>query len=217
MNDLSDAIEAFRSGEPVLIYDSAEREDEIDLVYPAHRVTPAAVAHLRNDAGGLICVALSHDVAEAFDLPFLADVVEHPAGERVAIDYDDRSSFSLPVNHRETYTGITDVDRARTIRELGEAARDPANVDFAEEFDTPGHVPLLKAAPDLLRERQGHTEYGIALADLAEIPPAVVVSEMLDDQSGCALSRRVAASYASENGYVFLDGATIAESVSDCR
>jgi len=66
---------------------------------------------MRNDAGGLICVAVADSVADAFGLPFLADALDHPAVNDDP-EYDDRSSFSLPVNHRETFTGITDEDRA---------------------------------------------------------------------------------------------------------
>lgn len=143
---LTAAVEAFRTGQTVLIYDEAEREDEVDLVYPAHTVTPSDLAQLRNDAGGLVCVALSHAVAEAFDLPFRREITDHPASEGTDIGYVERSSFSLTVNHHETYAGITDDDRSRTIRALGEAARDPATTDFGREFDVPGHVHLLKAS-----------------------------------------------------------------------
>ncbi|WP_394345811.1 3,4-dihydroxy-2-butanone-4-phosphate synthase [Halegenticoccus tardaugens] len=73
-------------------------------------------------------------------------------------------------------------------------------------FDTPGHVHLLKAAPNLLEDRQGHTDLGVALAELARIPPAVVVCEMLDNESGGALSPTNAASYAKKCDFVFLEG-----------
>ena len=213
VNGLDSAIEAFQAGDPVLIHDAADRENEVDVVYPAHAVTPSNVARLRNDAGGLICVALSHEVAETFGLPFAEELIDHPAGNETTIDYDDRSSFSLTVNHRETYTGIVDNDRARTISELGHAARNPETTDFAAEFDTPGHVHTLKAAPNLLADRRGHTELGIALAELADVPPAVVVCEMLDDKTGGALSRSNAASYAGHNDFVFLDESTIIDEV----
>ena len=206
---LESAVEAFQNGEPVLIHDAADRENEVDLVYPAHAVTPSDVARLRNDAGGLICVALSHEVADEFGLPFAEELIDHPAANETAIDYDERSSFSLTVNHRDTFTGIVDNDRARTISELGNAARDPDGTDFDEEFDVPGHVHLLKAAPNLLEDRQGHTELGVVLAEMADVPPAVVVCEMLDDETGGALSRTNAASYAANNGFVFLDESTI--------
>jgi len=203
------AVEAFREGRPVCIHDAADREGETDLVYPAGAVTPAAVARLRNDAGGLVCVALSDAVAEAFGLPFLQEQVDHPAAADHELAYDDRSSFSLPVNHRDTRTGITDEDRALTIRELAAAAADPANTDFAAEFRTPGHVHVLRAAPALLADRRGHTELGVALAEAAGVAPAVVVCEMLDDTTGGALSPSGAADYARRHDVPYVEGADL--------
>ncbi|MFC6766582.1 3,4-dihydroxy-2-butanone-4-phosphate synthase [Natrinema soli] len=211
---VENAVEAFKRGEPVLIHDAAERENEVDLVYPAYSVTPADVARLRNDAGGLICVALAYDVAEEFGLSFIDEVVDHPATTDTEIEYDDRSSFSLTVNHRETFTGVVDNDRALTISALGDAAQRPTETEFAAEFDVPGHVHLLKAAPNLLENRQGHTELGVALAERADVPPAAVVCEMLDDETGGALSRTNAASYAADNDFVFLDESTIIDELS---
>jgi len=204
-------LAAFRAGEPVCIHDFDDREGETDLVYPAGAVTPAAVARMRNDAGGLVCVALSDAVAEAFDLPFASDVLDHPAAAAHDLAYDERSSFSITVNHRDTFTGITDEDRALTITELAAAAADPAGTDFAGEFRAPGHVHLLRAAPDLLAQRQGHTELGVALANATDQPPAVVVCEMLDDETGGALGKGAAREYARRNGIPYVEGQRLIE------
>ena len=203
------AVDAFRRGGPVCIHDAADREGETDLVYPAAAVTPAAVARLRNDAGGLICVALGDDVADAFDLPFLHETVDHPAADAHDLGYDERSSFSLTVNHRDTYTGITDEDRSLTIQALADAAADPEGTDFAATFRTPGHVHLLRAAPDLIGDREGHTELGLALAAAADLPPAVVVCEMLDDETGRALPPAGARAYADRHDVPYVEGARL--------
>ncbi|WP_438266709.1 3,4-dihydroxy-2-butanone-4-phosphate synthase [Haloarchaeobius amylolyticus] len=203
------AIAAFRAGGPVAIHDAADREGETDLVYPAAGVTAEAVARMRNDAGGLVCVALSDAVAEAFDLPFLQEELDHPLTADHELGYDERSSFSLTVNHRDTFTGIPDSDRALTITKLGEAAADPAGFPFVEEFRAPGHVHLLRAAPDLLDQRLGHTELGIALAEAAETAPAVVVCEMLDDETGEALMPADARAYADREGIPYVEGADL--------
>src|SRR6056297_2937490 len=210
-----DALESLRAGEPILVHDAADREGETDLIYHADAVTPEAVARLRNDAGGLVCVALGHDVAEAFDLPFYSEVIDHPATADHELGYDDRSSFSLTVNHRDTYTGITDEDRSTTIQALGEAAAAPEVTDFADEFRVPGHVHLLKGAPDLLAQREGHTELGLALADAADQSPAVVVCEMLDDDTGEALSPADARAYADRHGFAYLEGRDVLERLGD--
>jgi 3,4-dihydroxy 2-butanone 4-phosphate synthase len=208
---LDRALDAFRRGEPVCIHDADDREGETDLVYPAGAVTPASVARLRNDAGGLVCVALADEVARAFELPFLQEALDHPAAADHDLAYDERSSFSLSVNHRETHTGITDEDRALTISELAAAANAPSEMEFAELFRTPGHVHVLRGAPDLLANRQGHTELGLALAQAADVPPAVVVCEMLDDETGQAMSPQDAALYAESNDIPYLEGQSIVE------
>lgn len=209
------AVEAFEAGRPVLIHDFDDREGEVDMVYPAIDVTPADVATLRNDAGGLICVALGPEVADAFDLPFLADEIDHPVAESDHLGYDERSSFSITVNHRDTYTGITDNDRALTISRLGEGAADPAAMDFPREFRAPGHVHLLRASRYGLSDRKGHTEMGVALAHEAGKPPAAVVCEMLDDETGEALSTADARAYAERHGYPFVEGEDLIQAFTE--
>lgn len=205
------ALTAFRDGRPVCIHDAADREGETDLVYPATAVDSDAVCRLRNDAGGLICVAISHEIADVFDLPFLQKSLDHPLTTDHELAYDERSSFSLTVNHRDTFTGITDDDRALTIAELGRHAAEPDPEAFIASFRSPGHVHLLRAAPGLLADREGHTELGIALAHEAGISPAVVVCEMLDDETGGALPPAAARAYAERNGFPYLEGSAIVD------
>lgn len=200
------ALTAFGRGKPIMIHDGSEREGETDLIYPAHSVDVPAVSRLRNDAGGLICVALGDSVAEAFDLPFLQEVIDHPLTDNHELTYDTRSSFSLTVNHRKTHTGITDRERSMTIRAVATAASEPERVDFATTFRAPGHVHLLRAAPGLLDDRQGHTEYAIAVAQETGLPAAVTVCEMLDDESGLALSVAAAKAYSTQNDIPFVEG-----------
>lgn len=205
------AVNALHNGDPVLIHDAGDREDEVDMVYAAEHITPEKIARLRNDAGGLICTAVSHDAAERLSLPFLRDTMEHPAAEMEEQAYGDRSSFSLWVNHDDTYTGITDQDRATTIQHLADAAVDEEYTEekFADDFTTPGHVAVLRAAEGLLAERQGHTEMGVYLARKAYCAPAAVVCEMLDDDTGEALSKEDAEAYAEEHDFMFLSGEAI--------
>lgn len=205
LTDVEGAVTALETGRPVLVHDGDDREHEVDLLYPARAVDPSAVARLRNDAGGVLFVAVPDRVARAFELPFLHEVLEHPATEYDHVGYDARPSFSLSVNHRETFTGVTDEDRSRTIRALGRAAAAPDRTDFAREFRAPGHVHVLRGAPDGLRTRQGHTELGLALAAEAEGVAAVAGSEMLDDDSGRALSPSAARRYARRRGLVYLE------------
>ena len=213
-------VSAFAAGEPVLIHDSEDREGETDLVYPAGAVTPEAVERMRSDAGGLICVAFPDAVASAFGLPFLREALDHPAAAGHELGYDERSSFSLSVNHRETFTGVTDSDRALTITELASAAtaaaagHEDTPEAFAEQFRAPGHVPLLRAAPDGLADRTGHTELALALAEAADTSPAIVVCEMLDGDTGTALSPEAARAYADAHGLVYVEGRQLIDALT---
>jgi 3,4-dihydroxy 2-butanone 4-phosphate synthase len=131
--------------------------------------------------------------------------------------YDARSPFGLHVHHRATFTGIPDNDRATAVRALGELARDAGHLTDAElqgrfiaEFSSPGHIPIIYAAPGLLSERKGHTELSVSLARMAGLSESTTVCEMLGD-SGGARAPDAARRYAEMHGFEFLEGRTLIE------
>jgi len=207
------AIQALARGEFVLLYDFDNRERETDFAIRSDAVTPAHIRQMRKDGGGLICTAVHPDAAKRLGLPFAHDLLRacslvEKDGE-VPYDRENHSSFSLWVNHRETYTGITDRDRALTVTAIAEEVKRSLNGgghDFAAHFRTPGHMALLRAADRLLDERRGQTELSIALAAMADVTPAVTICEMLDDDTGFALSKEGAMEYARKHGLVFVEG-----------
>ena len=217
---LDSAIDALKNGKMILLFDAEDREGETDLVIPAICITPADVALMRRDGGGLICVAIYGKAADSLGLPFMSDILRSVSKnghkslislveKKGDIPYDSRSSFSLWVNHRETFTGITDNDRALTIRKVGEVVdkvMKGEKIDFGDEFRSPGHVALLRAATGLLKERRGQTELSIELALKAGISPSMVVCEMLDDKTGKALTKKDAIRYSKENNMPFIEG-----------
>lgn len=223
-----EALKRFRKGDFVLIYDFDDREGETDFAIPAIHVKPKDVAKMRIEGGGLICVAIHPVAAKRLGLPFMHDILK-VASEKIPslkkiseydIKYDSRSSFSIWVNHRDTFTGITDRDRALTIRKIGEAVDKVmlnGKFDFGKEFRSPGHVALLRAAEKLVYERVGQTELSIALAEMAGIVPAVAICEMLDEKTGRALSKEKAIKYAEENDIPFVDGKTIVEKYKEFK
>lgn len=219
------AARALAAGEPVLIFDAADREGETDLVIQSERATPELVRLLRRDAGGWICTAISDELRRRLGLPFYSELLEAAApgfpilGElgRERLKYDARSPFGVHVHHRSTFTGIPDRDRATTIRALGEIARDAPTLSddalrarFSGEFSAPGHVPVLYAARGLLDERKGHTELTVSLARMAGLSESMTVCEMLGD-SGGARSPEAARRYAADHGWLFLEGRTLTE------
>ena len=222
--EIERAAEALDSGEPVLIFDAPDREGETDLVFLSERATPELVRLLRHDAGGVVCTAISNELRSAIDLPFVRDLFETSKREYPVVGrliesprYDRRSSFGITINHRANYTGVTDNERARTIRSVGEIAARIRSADasalreeFVRTFSSPGHVSLIYAAPGLLAERKGHTELAVSLARMAGLSESATVCEMLGD-SGGARSPEAARRYADDHGWLFLEGRTIAE------
>ncbi len=223
MTKLEKAINALQDGRMILLYDADDREGETDLVIPAKSTNPDDVALMRRDGGGLICVAISPEAADRLGIPFMTDILKHAAynGNRALqtlvekdgdLKYDNHSSFSIWVNHKNTYTGITDNDRTLTINKLGEMVNlteEGRKIDLGTEFHSPGHVAILKAAKGLLNERKGQTELSIALAQKAGITQAMVVCEMLDNHNGKALSKEKAKEYAKEHNLQFVEGREI--------
>lgn len=218
---IRNAIEAFRSGNFVLQHDSNSRENEVDMAILAQSVKPHHVATMRRDAGGLICVALHSRIADNLGLPYLTDIYRKASSSLKILNatvpndipYDERSAFSIPINHRRTFTGVTDTDRALTISELGKIGEKASNGsmidEFGREFRSPGHVHLLRAANGLLAERLGHAELVVAMAELAGVTPVVTICEMLDARTNRALTKEGAAEYGKKHGIEFLDGADV--------
>jgi 3,4-dihydroxy-2-butanone 4-phosphate synthase (EC 4.1.2.-) len=166
-----------------MLYDGDNREAEIDFVVRADAVTPQLVRWLRKNAGGLLCFATTREIGEVLGLTFLSDVYKK-LGFSARAPYGDEPAFMGYVNHVNTKTGVRDVDKALTIRELAKivqlALKNPeaAHVEFKKNFYLPGHVPILGAR---IGSRWGHTELSLILAQAAGIPPAVVIIEALGD------------------------------------
>ena len=231
--NISLAIKNLAEGKFVLVYDIDGREEEVDLVCLAEKVTPKHIYHLRHDAGGLICIAMHANIAKKLGLPFMAEiysnVIEHYSiFDQIAPDivapYGDKPSFSVTINHVDTYTGITDIDRALTIREFGllgtEVFRNGGSIAnyqnlFGSKFRAPGHTHLLIANKDLVKGRMGHTELTVTLAYMGGLSPVSVLCEMLDGKTGKALSISQAKEYAKNYNLVMVEGNEIIKAYSN--
>ena len=120
---LETGLESLKRGEFVLLFDSAGRENEIDMVVAAEFITPEHVARMRQNAGGLLCIALENNFAKSLELQYMHDTLASSSMSNKEMimglaPYGDYPTFSLSVNHYQTYTGITDKDRALTILEM---------------------------------------------------------------------------------------------------
>ncbi len=219
---LESAIASLKRGEFVLLHDSAGRENEIDMVAAAEFVTPEHVARMRQHGGGLICIAIDNLFGQNLGIKYMYDILSNSnsfdsqSKEMIMglAPYGDHPTFSISINHYQTYTGITDRDRALTIREMANLFRiENKRNKFVSSFKTPGHVPLLIGSRGLLASRQGHTEMSIYLAQLAELVPVTAICEMMDAETYSALSFEKAQLYAKQNAIPFIDGKELTEYV----
>ncbi|OYT26679.1 MAG: 3,4-dihydroxy-2-butanone 4-phosphate synthase [Thermoprotei archaeon ex4572_64] len=211
MSSIEVGIECLRRGRPIFIYDFDEREKEIDVVVRADYVTPELIRWIRKNAGGLICFVTSEDVGKKLGIDFMTNYLKMSNLELLLKkpSYGDDPAFSIYVNHVNTRTGIRDKDRALTISRLAHVVKLAVNGNMSEarevfrrEFYTPGHVPILLGR---VGKRFGHTELSLILAELAKIPPALVITEMLSDD-GEALSKEDILKISQEMNTVVITG-----------
>ena len=223
ISDLTQAFTDLQHGKFILVFDNESREGETDFVIASQFVTPDAVKRMRKDGGGLIFLMTSHKVAQKLQLPFLADLFSEVSDRYPVLKeltpndnpYDTKSSFSLYISHRKTFTGITDNDRSLTMKSFAELAGTIDTMDnatamkqFGKEFRSPGHIPICVASEKLLRERKGHTELVVSLLHMAGLVPVGSGCEIMGE-NGKALSKEDARRYAEKNGFTFLEGKDI--------
>jgi len=173
----------------------------------------------------LLFLAIGDEIGQMFDLPWLQDLHTHqelvndnPVLSHLVtndLQYDTRSAFTLSINHRDTYTGITDRDRSLTTKRFGELSGElmEKSIDgedaykaLGNEFRTPGHIPVCRESPGGLSSRQGHTELAVAIARLAGQVPATIGAEMLQPDGDGALSVEDARAYASKHNIPMITG-----------
>lgn len=214
---LESAIESLKRGEFVLLFDSAGRENEIDMVVAAQFVTPEHVARMRQHAGGLLCIAIDHNFANTLELKYMHEILADSSISNKEMimglaPYGDHPTFSISVNHYKTYTGITDNDRSLTIKEMANIfSMENKKKKFTSSFKTPGHVPLLIASEGLLATRQGHTEMSVYLTQIAGLTPVAAICEMMDAETYTALSIDKAQKYAKQNTIKLINGKELLE------
>jgi 3,4-dihydroxy 2-butanone 4-phosphate synthase/GTP cyclohydrolase II len=171
MSALVEALNHLRRGGMIILVDNEDRENEGDLVVAAEFATAEAVNFMARFGRGLICMPMSGEMIDRFDLP--------------PMTHDNRArrstAFTVSIEAREGIsTGISAADRARTIA----AACNPSAK--AGDIVSPGHIFPLRAAKGGVLSRAGHTEGSIDLMKLAGLRPAAVICEVMRDDGEMA-------------------------------
>ena len=158
------ALDRFRRGDMVIVVDDHDRENEGDLIMLAEHATTEKTAFMVRHTTGILCVAITAEHAYRLRLPYM---VEQNQDAR-------KTAFTVSVDLAEgVTTGVSAQERTATIRALGS----PTSRDT--DFIRPGHIFPLIAHKRGLQARVGHTEAGVALAELTGGYPAALLSEIV--------------------------------------
>ncbi|MDE1921138.1 MAG: bifunctional 3,4-dihydroxy-2-butanone-4-phosphate synthase/GTP cyclohydrolase II [Candidatus Omnitrophica bacterium] len=173
-NSISEVIQDLKSGRMVIVMDDEGRENEGDVLIAAQFVTPEAVNFMAREARGLICVPMEDARLSDLDL--------HPMKEDIHSKHQ-RCNTAWTVSVDAAYgvtTGISAADRAKTVKVLIDPKSTPA------DLVTPGHLFPLRARRGGVLVRAGHTEASVDLMRLAELYPAGVICEIMNDDGTMA-------------------------------
>ncbi|MGX2987024.1 bifunctional 3,4-dihydroxy-2-butanone-4-phosphate synthase/GTP cyclohydrolase II [Ursidibacter sp. B-7004-1] len=157
------ALDALRQGKIILVSDDEDRENEGDFICAAEFATPENINFMATYGKGLICMPISPDLADKLSLSPM--VVENSDNHQTA--------FTVSIDHIETTTGISAVERSLTaLKVIDENAK-------ASDFRRPGHMFPLVAKQGGVLVRNGHTEATVDLARLAGLKPAGLCCEIM--------------------------------------
>ena len=172
-----DALDCFRRGEMVIVVDDHDRENEGDLIMLAEHATAEKTAFMVRYTTGILCVAITAEHAHQLRLPYMVEQSQDVRKTAFTVSVDLAAGIT---------TGVSAVERTATIRALGSATT------RATDFIRPGHIYPLIAHKDGLAARGGHTEAGIALAELTGSYPAALLSEIVAEDGSMARGETLA-------------------------
>ena len=182
------SINAFKSGNGVLVLDDEDRENEGDLIFPAETITKEQMAQLIRYGSGIVCLCITDERCRQLDLP---PMVEHNNSV-------NRTAFTVTIEAAKgVSTGVSAADRVTTIQTAIADNAVPA------DLHRPGHVFPLRATNDGVLTRRGHTEASVDLARLAGFKPAGVICEITNDDGTMARAPEIVA-FARKSGYSVL-------------
>jgi len=169
-NQIEDAIKDIKAGKVVIVVDDEDRENEGDFFALAEKASPDVINFMVSFGRGLVCVPITEERAIELELqPMVSNNTDLHG-----------TAFTVSVDHKETTTGISAYERARTVEALVD---DGAKTT---DFRRPGHMfPLVAKKGGVLR-RAGHTEAAVDLAKIAGAYPAGVICEVMNEDGTMA-------------------------------
>ncbi|MGJ0452099.1 MAG: GTP cyclohydrolase II [Methylocystis sp.] len=168
---IDEAVAAQQRGGFVIVVDDECRENEGDLILPAEKMTPEAMAFMVRHTSGVVCVALPDDIADRLSLPLMAPHGGDAQGTAFTVTVDCRHGLT---------TGISARERSATARALADSK------SSADDFVRPGHIFPLRRHWRGILGRRGHTEAASELAARAGCAPVGVLCEIVREDGEMA-------------------------------
>ena len=159
---IEEVLEDLRQGKMVLVTDDEDRENEGDLICAAEFATTENINFMATYGKGLICMPMSEEYCKKLGL------------EQMVVNNTDNheTAFTVSIDHIDTTTGISAVERGFTARACVDENVKPS------DFRRPGHMFPLKAKPCGVLERNGHTEATVDLLRLAGLKECGLVNKL---------------------------------------
>jgi len=171
MNTTEEIIEDLKNGKMVILVDDEDRENEGDLVLAAEFTTSSHINFMSKFGRGLICLTLTEERCKKLKLPLMVQENEGKLGTNFTVSIEAAIGVT---------TGISASDRAKTIM-----AAISKNANH-KSIVRPGHIFPLISHPGGVLYRAGHTEAGCDLSELADLEPASVICEILNEDGSMA-------------------------------
>ena len=165
------AIEEIKSGKMIILVDSEDRENEGDLVIAAEFADKSAINFMATHGRGLICIPMTEERLAKLELSRMVSSGGDHHGTAFTVSVDARAGVT---------TGISAADRAKTIEVLIDENTKP------EDLMRPGHLFPLQAVKGGVLRRAGHTEASVDLCVLANLKPAGVICEIMNEDGSMA-------------------------------
>lgn len=162
-NTIEEAIEDLRNGKMIIVVDDPDRENEGDLICAAEFATTENVNFMASYAKGLICMPMSKELTHKLKL-----------NQMVTENTDNHcTAFTVSIDHVDTSTGISAVERSITAMKLVEDDAKP------EDFRRPGHMFPLEAREGGVFKRNGHTEATVDFMKIAGLKECGLCCEIM--------------------------------------
>lgn len=164
-NTVEEALHALQQGEIILVTDDPDRENEGDMICAAEFATTENVNFMAKYAKGLICMPMNQELADKLGL---RPMVKHNTDNH-------ETAFTVSIDHVDTTTGISAVERSLTAMKCVEDSAKP------EDFRHPGHMFPLIARKGGVLVRNGHTEATVDLCRLAGLKQCGLCCEIMEE------------------------------------